>query len=466
VRARFSPAFLALALLAACNSSAVTPSFETRAARAPQDDRAGRPRSPIRHVVLIVQENRTFNDFFATFPRADGTTTGKAEPDPACGIASEQTITLKESGLLTKLHGTPQDLTHAYQGYVIARNGGAMDGFDKVPFGSGEPECTFPYQYTNPDDIKPYWDMAKQYALAEHMFTTQGSSSFTAHQDLIAGGTVVEPNEALVDLPSCAGPKCIWGCDAPAGTHTSLITERNDFQPGKGPFPCLLYRTIRDLLDAKKVSWRYYVPEMCCAVYGRLLSAFDAIKAVRYSSQWKDGHISTPQTNIFKDLTKRQLQAVSWVIPDENDSDHPGTFSDTGPSWVTSVVNAIGESSYWDSTAVVIIWDDWGGLYDSLDPPQKGYGGLGLRVPAIIVSPYARPGHISKTQYEFGSILKYIEQNWDLGSLRTSDKRATSIADCFNYSQKPIAFKPIPSKYPMAYFLTRKPSYLPPDTDF
>ncbi|MBV9719466.1 MAG: hypothetical protein JOZ77_09100 [Candidatus Eremiobacteraeota bacterium] len=418
-------------------------------------------RSPIKHVVLIVQENRTFNDFFATFPGADGTTTGKVEPDAQCHIRKAKTIALTENNLVL-----PSDLDHSYQGFVVARDGGKMDGFDKVLTGSGLPECTYPYQYTDPSQITPYWQMAQQYTLAEHMFTTQGSSSFTAHQDLIAGGTVVSPNEAMVNLPSCSGGNCIWGCDAPSGTHTSLISRHDVFQQGKGPFPCVTYATLRDLLDAKKVSWRYYVPPMCCAAYGKLLSAFDAIKAVRYGSEWTDGHISSPQTNIFNDLTSQQLQAVSWVIPDENESDHPGTSSDTGPSWVASVVNAIGESAYWKSTAIVVVWDDWGGLYDNINPRQFGYGGLGLRVPAIIISPYAKPAYISTTHYEFGSILKYIEENWNLGSLNSSDARSTSIGDSFDYGQNPIVFTPIGSKYSKAYFLHAKPSFVPPDTDF
>jgi phospholipase C len=461
VRSRASLALIA-ALLAGCNAARFAPAAPSLATE--QGEAA--PSSPIRHVVLVIQENRTFNDFFATYPGADGTTTGEAQRNPKCGIRREKAIALKESDLITRRGGKPTDLTHSYTGYATARNGGTMDGFDTVLFGNGVPECTYPYQYTDPSQIAPYWDMAKQYVLAEHMFTTQGSSSFTAHQDLIAGGTVVSPNEALVDLPSCQGPNCIWGCDAAPGTHTSLITRHDVIEHGKGPFPCLSYATLRDLLDAKHVSWRYYVPPMCCAVYGKLLSAFDAIKAVRYSAQWNDGHISMPQTNIFSDITNRKLQAVSWIIPDENDSDHPGTSSDTGPSWVASIVNAIGESAYWKSTAIVIVWDDWGGLYDNLNPRQFGYGGLGFRVPAIVVSPYAKAGYISRTDYEFGSILKYIEVNWGLGSLHTSDARAASIGDCFDYSQPPIKFNPIASSYSRSYFLHRKPSYLPVDTDF
>jgi phospholipase C len=423
-----------------------------------------RSSSPIRHVVLVIQENRSFNNFFAAFPGADGTTTGKVVADSACHISKSGTVPLKETGLIT-----PRDFVHSYQGYDTARNGGAMNGFDKI-LSDGLPECTYPYQYVNPSHIKPYFDIAKQYVLAEHMFTTQGSGSFTGHQDLIAGATLVEPNEAMVDFPSCAGGSCRWGCDAPGGTVTSLISEGNVLKPGAGPFPCtddfsVKYPTLRDLLDPKHISWKYYVPPPCCSTNGKLFTAYDIVHAVRYGPEWKT-NISYPQTNIFKDISKNALPSVSWLIPDEPDSDHPGEKTDDGPSWVASVVNAIGESSYWDSTAIVIVWDDWGGLYDDLDPTQYGYGGLGPRVPAIVVSAYAKPHYISKTYYEFGSILKYIEQNWHLGTLGTSDKRSKSIIDCFDYSQTPIKFVPIASAHSESYFIRRKPSYLPIDDDW
>lgn len=427
------------------------------------DSRSSSSGSPIAHVIILVQENRTFNDFFATYPGADGTTVGKIAAETNCSPPIQKgTIALKKVPLVVTT-----DLVHRYAGYRTAYNHGKMNAFDRILSVSNIPECTYPYQYTDPATIAPYWTMAQQYTLAEHMFTTQGSDSFTAHQALIRGGTVVEPNRAMIDLPSCSD--CFWGCDAkPAGVHTSLITSGNVYLKARGPFPCSnkftsAYATLRDLLDAKSISWKYYLPP-ANKVFGKLMSAFDVIAAVRYGPEWKTD-IITPETQIFNDITKGTLPAVSWVIPEEPNSDHPGQTTDNGPSWVASVVNAIGASSYWNSSAIIIVWDDWGGLYDNLAPQQVAYGGLGFRVPALIVSPYARAGYISKTDYVFGSILRYIEDNWNLGTLGTSDKTAASLIDSFNYSQTPIPFKQIPSHLSKEYFLHEKPSYLPTDTD-
>ena len=424
------------------------------------------PSSPIKHVVIIVQENRTFNDFFATYPGGDGTIIGKVKAEPNCTPPIQQgTIPLTKANLVVR-----KDLDHKYSGYQTARDKGQMDGFDAVPFtNTGQPECTYPYQYTDPMQIQPYWAMAEQYALAEHMFTTQGSDSFTAHQDLIRGDAVVDRKEAMIDFPNCGD--CWWGCDAPPGAYTHLVTQNNvelSLKKETGPLPCskyftTKYRTLRDLLDAQSVSWKYYLPPSS-KIFGKLLSAFDVVWPVRNGPEWTT-NVITPETAIFSDISNDTLPAVAWVIPDEPESDHPGTSTDIGPSWVASVVDALGQSPYWGSTAIVIVWDDWGGFYDNAPPTVMNYGGLGFRVPAIIVSPYAKAGYISQTQYEFGSILKYIEQNWNLGSLNTTDARANSIIDSFDYSQHPIAFKKISSQYSKEYFIHRKPSYLPADTD-
>jgi phospholipase C len=446
----------ASALFAGCSAaqSPLTPraaSYETRLAS----------QSPIQHVILMVQENRTFNDFFATFPGTDGTTTGVIKKSSECHVAGTHTIRLKKVPL-----AVVKDLDHHYQDYWTSYDSGNMDDFDDAKFGNGAPECTYPYQYTDPADIQPYWKLARQYALAEHMFTTQGGTSFSAHQDLIRGSTQISSSVALVNNPSGIP----WGCDAPPGKRTSLITKNGRYEAGQGPFPCsndfpasYNYNTLRDLLDAKSISWKYYVLPLRTN-YGGLMTAFDVIAGVRYGPEWKT-NIATPQTKIFDDINNGMLPAMSWLIPDKPDSDHPGGNIDNGPAWVASVVNAVGQSSYWASTAIIVVWDDWGGFYDNAPPAQHGFGGLGFRVPALIISPYAKSGYISKTNYEFGSILKYIENNWHLGSLGTTDKTSTSIIDCFDYSQRPLKFRKIDAKYSARYFKRRAPSGLPIDSD-
>jgi phospholipase C len=432
----------------------------------PQARSTGASSSLIQHVVIIVQENRTFNDFFATFPGADGTTKGKM---------GGKTIRLKKVDLEEKC-----DFGHSRNGFLADYDGGKMDGFG-LEGGSKNcpgPAGTKPYQYVKQSQIAPYWDMAQQYVLADQMFQTQGSGSFTGHQDLIRGGTTYDQalTESLVDYPTAVP----WGCDAPPKTKTSYLLWTGSAIQGrhnKGPFPCTnhfpsgsYYPTLRDLLDQNSVTWKYYTPIVAGA--GGLWNAFDMIASVRKGPEWNT-NISTPETKIFSDITSGTLANVSWVIPDAANSDHPGSAAkDTGPSWVASVVNALGQSSYWDSTAIVIVWDDWGGFYDQVPPPFfDHWGGLGFRVPCMIVSPYAReavpskPGYISHTQYEFGSILRFVEDNWNLGQLGTTDGRAHSIVDSFDFTQPPRTFVQIPSTYKREYFLNQPPSYKPVDTE-
>ena len=196
-----------------------------------------------------------------------------------------------------------------------------------------------------------------------------------------------------------------------------------------------------------------------------LLDAFDVIYPVRFGPEWGT-NVSWPETNIFSDIAGNTLPAVSWVIPSDDASDHPNQpcKCDTGPDWVASIVNAVGESKYWNSSVIVIVWDDWGGFYDHVPPRQyKGVeGGLGFRVPMLILSPYAiagsgsQGGYVSHTEYEFGSILKYVEENWGSSNLGTTDARAkNSIADVLNYSQSPRSFTKIPSSRTKDFFINR-----------
>lgn len=416
---------------------------------------------PITHIVIMIQENRSYDDLFATYPNADGTTSGQEKTQ-----SGDQTVSLTEVNLKQRC-----DFGHAWGGFKRDLDGGKMDGFNLEGGGNCHGQAGLgPYQYVNPAQVAPYWDIAGQFVLADHMFQTQGSGSFTAHQDLIRGGTMFGDHgvRSLVDYPSALP----WGCDAAPGTATSILLLKASelhYRHFGGPFPCMNYMTMRDLLDAKGVSWKYYTPAFLEG--GGEWNAFDAIRAVRYGPEWGVNVVS-PEKDVLTDISNGALPALSWVIPDKTNSDHPDSGSDHGPSWVATVVNAIGESStYWPNTAIIILWDDWGGFYDHVPPPlQDQWGGLGFRVPALVVSAYTPPanasnGYISHTPYEFGSILKFVEQTFGLGSLGTTDQRATSISDCFDFNQQPRAFTVIPTLYSRAYFERQRPSNQPVDTE-
>jgi phospholipase C len=245
---------------------------------------------------------------------------------------------------------------------------------------------------------------------------------------------------------------------------TSLITESNQFMHNAGPFPCLSYQTLRDPLDAGGVPWRYYAPEVGQSFGGDLWNAFDGIRAVRYGSEWNT-NVTWPETNVFKDITAGKLPSVSWVIPDYQNSDHPGDTSDTGPSWVAQVVNAIGNSPDWNSTAIVVTWDDWGGWYDHVAPTILNSYGYGFRVPLIVISPYAKAGYISHTIHDFGSILKFMEETFGLPSLGYADAAADNLSDRFDLSQTPLIFKTINAPLSAAHFLNDKNPPADPDDD-
>ncbi len=207
---------------------------------------------------------------------------------------------------------------------------------------------------------------------------------------------------------------------------------------GTGPFPCFNYLTLGDKMDASNVSWRYYAT----TTYPGIWSAFDAIRTIRFGPDWATKVVS-PETTVLNDIAAGNLAQVTWVTPTFVNSDHAGRTTDSGPAWVAQVVNAIGASQYWNSTAVFITWDDWGGWYDHVPPPQLDGMGLGFRVPLIVVSPYSKHGYVSHTQHEFGSILHFTEGTFGLASLGQTDARADDLLDCFDFSQMPKPFIPL-----------------------
>ena len=310
---RLFPVALATALCSCAGAqSGIVPASGLTPHAASYAGHSGTSGNYIKHIVIIVQENHSFDNLFATFPGADGATTGK--------MSTGKTIKLKKSNLYS-----PKLFENSRLAFTVDYDNGKMDGWNKVYVGSKPcPKCA--YAYVDPAQIAPYWTMAQQYALADHMFTTESSGSFTAHQDLIRGNTAINSTTSLIDFPS-RGP---WGCDAPAGATVPEIKSNGNYVQS-GPFPCsnafgqsASYNTLRDLLDGASVSWKYYTPALFGGgLAGAYWDAFDVIAPVRYGSEWK-ANIVSPEKAVLSDASKGKLPSVAWVIPDGINSDHSG----------------------------------------------------------------------------------------------------------------------------------------------
>jgi phospholipase C len=425
VQTRFLCAAIGLVLVSACaerSGSSLPQSSQavvstTRARRAQV--------SPIQHIVIIFQENRTPDNLFQGVPGADIATTGVD--------SRGQSIRLVPISL-----AAPWDLGHNRESFIADYNDGKMDGFDsRLPWSQHQ----HPYGYAPAHQVQPYLDMATQYVFADRMFETQQSGSFPAHQYIVSGAATALPassdsvsSNGVDDKNGKPGPV---GCDAP---DTSYV-ETLDIHTGSyGPdeFACFKRVSLADLLDAKSLSWRYYQHDLGVGNW----HAFDAIREVRYGEDY--ANVITPSQTILADIGSGNLASLSWVIPPSDAySDHPDSLSAKGPSWVSAVVNAVGESQYWNSTAIFITWDDWGGWYDHVKPPFYNHYELGFRVPLVVVSPYAKRGYVSHKVHEFGSILKFAEKTFDLGSMQTTDVRSDNLYDAFDFKQRPRAFVPI-----------------------
>jgi phospholipase C len=391
----------------------------------------------IQHVVIIVQENRSFNNLFMGFPGADTSSEGKR--------SDGQTVALMP------VHLESGDIGHSHQNFLVSYDGGKMDGFDQETYDQPQ-HPLLPYSYVTPSEIQPYWQLAQQYVLGDQMFQSNSGPSFPAHQYLIAGESDDADGNPGGD---------VWGCDAPKSVRAPQMAPDGQ-QEKTGVFPCFSYQTLGDLLDAQHLTWRYYAPQAGAAGY--IWSAYDAISQIRYGSDWTSD-VESPETTILTDIANGQLANVTWVAPSASDSDHAGVNKGTGPDWVASVVNAVGKSPFWDTTAIFVVWDDWGGWYDNVAPRQLDVMGLGFRVPLIVVSPYAKQGYVSHQQHEFGSILKFTEETFGLPSLGTTDARADDLSDCFNFLQVPRSFTQIQARVRPNEFVRMPSDGIAPDDD-
>jgi phospholipase C len=384
--------------------------------------------SPIQHIVIIMMENRSFDNLFNGFPGAD---------TAQSGMNGSQSIALKPVSL-----GDSRDLNHSHRRWWQDWDFGKMDGF-------GKDGSTLAYSYVPEREVEPYWELARQYVLGDRMFQSNTGPSFVAHQYMIAGQSA-----DVVENPTGG----VWGCDANPDSTAALLGPNGTELPGI--YPCFDYETIGDLLDEKGVTWRYYAPGARDGFF--VVSAYQAIRHIRFGSDWNENIISPPNRALI-DIKHGELAQVTWLVPDWAHSDHPGSGNE-GPDWVASIVNAIGDSKFWDSTAIFITWDDWGGWYDHVSPPKVDEMGPGFRVPLLVVSPYAKHGHVTHHFHEASGFIKFIEHNFELGTLNARDAGSEAYLECFDYGQNPPIFKPITAKVTPERLVLERDSG-PPDDD-
>jgi phospholipase C len=388
---------------------------------------AGRkPAVPIRHILVIVQENRTPDYLFQGIPGAD--------------IAR---YAIDSHGRRVPLHEvslkTSWDLQHSHDAFLRDYDRGKMDGFDA---GLPPREYLRPFGYAPESEVAPYHEMAKEYVFADRMFQSNQGPSYPAHLYFVsgtAGDAKFAPYKVSSEAYDPAGNSVFPGCNARKGTYVDTIDPRNG-SAGPDPFPCFDHPVLSEFIEAKHLSWRYYQPRRGAGRW----QAMDSYRQVRSSPQYKN--VVWPSQSILSDIERGRLANLSWVIPSPPWSDHAGHIGGTqGPAWVAAIVNAVGESKYWNDAAIFITWDDWGGWYDHVSPTIYNRYELGFRVPLVVVSAYAKRAYVSKKQHEFGSILAFAEETFGIpkGALDSTDRRSDDLMDAFDFNQQPRKFSKI-----------------------
>lgn len=335
--------------------------------------------TPITHVVVVMMENHTFDNFFGQFPGANGITlTPTSNPLRA-------------------------DFDHSGPAFAAAMDGGNMDEFPARSY----------VQYSQ-SDIPIYWQYAQQFGLGDNFFTSDGTNSAPNHMSMFAAQT-----GGLYD----SSPQN--GCNS---VHNTAVQSKTTAGDEYFSYPCYSIPSLPDLLTAAGKSWKYYSS----------VAIWDAPRMVQ--SLYNSPNRITKPNQFVTDVQHNKMADVSWVTPPGiNASDHPPGPLQGGQNFVVGIVNAIMQSAYWSNTAIFLTWDDWGGFYDHVKPPQVDGVGLGSRVPLLVISPYAKPSYISHQQGEFSSFVKFVEGNFNLSNLGQRDalSQTSDLMDYFDFSQTP-----------------------------
>jgi phospholipase C len=419
-------------------------------------------KTPIKHVVFLIKENRTFNNYFATYGHgAVGTLRGKTATKVGTTVKDGPDVPIKPG-----YDQQPHDITHGMSSGLYAINGGKMNGYNII--GAGEDLSG----YTHLDDmcdvspsnhakksgsgcVPAYWKYADRYVLADHFFTSMYGPTFPEHLYTVAADAY-----GIVDNKSETGGEASY-CDDPAERvpHFRQDLSKSDIQHimmledhvtkdipdqlvriynyTENIQTCVDIPTIADRLEAEGIPWAYYSEPNH---WQNAMQAIDHIWHGPLRSKVKD------PTAFYDDIKRHRLPAVSWLVPPEPYNEHPSDGSISvcaGENWTVQHVNMIMRSDYWRDTVMVIVWDDFGGFYDPEKPPHYDTMGLGPRTPALIISPYSRQGDnpdggaVDHTVYEFSSVLAFIEHNWGVKPLTQRDRRADPLSGALDFDRKP-----------------------------
>jgi phospholipase C len=351
--------------------------------------------TPIKHIIVIFQENHAFDNYFGTYPGVNGLNGSIALPVKKGSNATVSPFHLSSSSGTGSLSNTATTAREAY-------DNGSMDGFVYAE------KSNLTMGYYDYRDIPYFWDYASKYVLMDNFFTSEMGPSLPNHLYLIAGQS------------------------------GNLTEDANNFS--------LNFPTVMDQLDAHGVSWKYYSDgSNGYATPGEWnpLPAFQSFKT--NASRLQN---LAPNAEFVNDVSTGKLANVSWMIPSEiSEAEHPPADPSVGEHYVVSTINAVMQSSYWNSTAIFVTWDDYGGFYDHVAPPQVDSLGLGFRVPCLVISPYAKEGFVDHTQADFTSILKFIETAHSLPPLTARVAATSNLSDAFDFSQAPRAPLVLPGPY-------------------
>ncbi|MGA2682767.1 MAG: alkaline phosphatase family protein [Candidatus Bathyarchaeia archaeon] len=416
--------------------------------------------SKIQHLIFIVQENHSFDNYFGTYPGANGIPPGISLPyattDLALGyvqpyhlsatvpvsivgdelppgVADPSDLTEELSNSASPFHLSAQSTVNLDHSATVAHeayDNGKMDGF-VVAEGS-----SVTMGYYDRSDIPYYWDYAGHYVLDDNFFSSEMGPSLPNHL-YIASGTDGPVNSTA---PWISSGNIV---DNPPNTELT----GGDFLVN-WPGASFSWATLAQELSAAQVSWKWYDgnTDPTAATYWDPLPLFDYFQ--NHPNELTD-HVKSTK-DFVNDIRNNSLPAVSWIMPgawqpptepavfaNQSVSEHPPARPDAGMDYVSYLVNQIMNSTYWPSTAIVMTWDDYGGFYDHVAPPQIDQSGLGFRVPTIVISPWAKPGFIDHTQYEFSSMLALAEHTFNVTSLHTRDAISNDMNDSFDFSQSP-----------------------------